>query len=42
MEGFFTRVFLEILFIIGSIMTLYCSYLLWARISYKKAQKPKK
>jgi len=42
MEEFFTRIFFELLFIIGSILTLYCSYLLWARISYRNSKKPKK
>jgi len=41
MKEFLTRVLLEVLFIIGSILALYCSYLLWAKRSYRKAQKPK-
>jgi len=41
MKDFWTQIILESLFIVGSILTLYCLYLLWARRSYKNAKKPK-
>jgi len=41
MNQIWTRVIVEFSFIVGSILTLYCLYMLWARRSYKKAKKPK-
>ena len=40
MKEFWTRLILEITFITGSIMALYCLYILWARRSYKSTNKP--
>jgi len=41
MNDFFIRIILETTFIVGSILTLYCLYLLWARRSYRNAKKHK-
>jgi len=40
MKEFWTKLVLETIFIIGSIMTLYCLYILWAKKSFKKAREP--
>ncbi|MFL2982828.1 MAG: hypothetical protein ACJZ12_00370 [Candidatus Neomarinimicrobiota bacterium] len=39
MNQFWTRVIIEVSFIVGSILTLYCLYMLWARRSYEKARR---
>jgi len=41
MTEFWTKLILEATFIIGSIITLYCLFILWARRSYKNTRKPK-
>jgi len=41
MEEFWIRIIVEATFIFGSILTLYCLYILWARRSYKNTRKPK-
>jgi len=40
MEEFWTKIIVEATFIVGSIMTLYCLYILWAKHSYKNTKKP--
>jgi hypothetical protein len=40
MKDFWVRMILEMVFISGSIITLYCLYILWAKRSYKKSKKP--
>ncbi len=40
MSDFWTRIVLEIVFITGSIITLYCLYILWAKRSYRNSKKP--
>tara|TARA_Y100001970_G_C14213313_1_gene848189 strand:+ start:2262 stop:2390 length:129 start_codon:yes stop_codon:yes gene_type:complete len=40
MEEFWTKIIVEATFIFGSILTLYCLYILWAKQSYKNTKKP--
>jgi|TARA_Y100000817_G_C16553032_1_gene409643 hypothetical protein len=39
-EELWTRIILESFFILGSIITLYCLFILWARVSYRNSKKP--
>jgi len=41
MKEFWTKLILETTFIMGSILTLYCLFILWAKRSYRKTKKPK-
>jgi len=40
MNDFWTRIVLEVVFISGSIISLYCLYILWAKKSYRNSKKP--
>jgi hypothetical protein len=42
MNNFWTGVFINGLFIFGSILFLYSSWILWAKKSYEKSKKEKK
>jgi hypothetical protein len=42
MNELIKRIILESVFIFGSIIFLYCLYILWAKRSYKNANKTKK
>jgi len=42
MNELIKRIIIEAIFIFGSIIFLYCSYILWAKRSYRNANKTKK